>query len=666
MKKVLLFAVLVSLVGVTQAQQTVVRKPAATAEWNSQSVAPKPVPFRAEPTSVTIPMKPKSKGTPRIQNDLFEIGFMANTFGSLGDNRLQVACDPSTNMVAIVHRGNDRSPTAVGNTVLVRYSSDHGASWTAAGTNVANTAGPRYPQITLYNQNASTNINDVKATVLWPQSINYPSGTPTWGDVNLVQMGFDGANKQYSKFPTPPMWLIPNKIVPDYVHGKLYTSATALEPSNGASLGEIHLLSSADGGKTWAPVNIDVPLYDNTLEQTGYFISNLRFDVSPDGSTMMLAWALIEETSPGSGSALLLSENHGVGYRLSTDGGNSWGPVQTISLIDVPNLPVPLNGAPKMTWDLDALLDANNNPHFLVFGSTDLNPFSPFDEAPTDSTISLSHVDSTFAVELTKKNGTWEANLIGRVLRVRTDRRSYSTKGTDGVDRSEVFRNEPHLARSLDGNKVYAKWTTPNQTWTISDVAGQPTLFSDTVRNVWVSGRDIRSNTAGGGWLSEPLMVTDNGPDNENLDAKYTKMAHFAGNGGELHIIFTEWGIGERRDEDANNTDNTIWYIKDVKVGTTVAVDRVDANPGAFALSQNYPNPFNPATSISFTLPEAGMTTLRVFNVLGQQVASLVNEMLPAGTHKSIFDARALPSGVYVYRLESGSLSASRTMTLAK
>lgn len=81
---------------------------------------------------------------------------------------------------------------------------------------------------------------------------------------------------------------------------------------------------------------------------------------------------------------------------------------------------------------------------------------------------------------------------------------------------------------------------------------------------------------------------------------------------------------------------------------------------------QNYPNPFNPSTVIRFTLPEPGHVSLKVFDLLGREVALLVNEQHSAGTHQVQFDACALPSGVYFYRLESARKVAIQKMVLAR
>ena len=88
--------------------------------------------------------------------------------------------------------------------------------------------------------------------------------------------------------------------------------------------------------------------------------------------------------------------------------------------------------------------------------------------------------------------------------------------------------------------------------------------------------------------------------------------------------------------------------------------------PAVFELHQNYPNPFNPATTISFTLGKGGFTTLVVYNVLGQKVATLVSGNVAAGRHDVKFDAAAVSSGMYFYRLESGNLSSVKKMMLLK
>jgi hypothetical protein len=89
--------------------------------------------------------------------------------------------------------------------------------------------------------------------------------------------------------------------------------------------------------------------------------------------------------------------------------------------------------------------------------------------------------------------------------------------------------------------------------------------------------------------------------------------------------------------------------------------------PGAITLKQNFPNPFNPTTQIGFTLPQSQEVSLRVYDMLGREVATLANrEMFSSGQHTLSFDASSLSSGVYVYRLTSQDMALTRSMTLIK
>jgi len=88
--------------------------------------------------------------------------------------------------------------------------------------------------------------------------------------------------------------------------------------------------------------------------------------------------------------------------------------------------------------------------------------------------------------------------------------------------------------------------------------------------------------------------------------------------------------------------------------------------PSEFALNQNYPNPFNPTTQISYQLPQQADVRLEVFDMAGRQVATLVNRAVSAGTHTVNFDATNLSSGVYMYRLQAGSVVLTKKLTLIK
>lgn len=101
--------------------------------------------------------------------------------------------------------------------------------------------------------------------------------------------------------------------------------------------------------------------------------------------------------------------------------------------------------------------------------------------------------------------------------------------------------------------------------------------------------------------------------------------------------------------------------------GTFVGIDRLnDPVPSSFELQQNYPNPFNPSTIIKFQIPSTGHVTLRVFDLLGREVATLVNEEMMPGRYERTFDGSSFAGGMYFCRLQSNESSATRKLVLLR
>ncbi|MCZ6703052.1 MAG: T9SS type A sorting domain-containing protein [Ignavibacteria bacterium] len=107
---------------------------------------------------------------------------------------------------------------------------------------------------------------------------------------------------------------------------------------------------------------------------------------------------------------------------------------------------------------------------------------------------------------------------------------------------------------------------------------------------------------------------------------------------------FSLWGVGQ---------------------GATEVADTVHI-PVIYALKQNYPNPFNPATTITYQIPERAIVLLRVYDVLGNEVATLINQEKPAGNYEIEFDTGNLPSGIYFYQLRAGSFVQTKKMLMIK
>ncbi|PKL84132.1 MAG: hypothetical protein CVV24_01775 [Ignavibacteriae bacterium HGW-Ignavibacteriae-3] len=106
--------------------------------------------------------------------------------------------------------------------------------------------------------------------------------------------------------------------------------------------------------------------------------------------------------------------------------------------------------------------------------------------------------------------------------------------------------------------------------------------------------------------------------------------------------------------------------INGKEYGTFVGVKGNDMIPGSYSLSQNYPNPFNPITKIRYSLPAAGFVSLKVYDLVGQEIHMLVNEEKPAGSFEVSFDGKNLASGVYFYKLSSGSFTQTKKFILMR
>ena len=100
---------------------------------------------------------------------------------------------------------------------------------------------------------------------------------------------------------------------------------------------------------------------------------------------------------------------------------------------------------------------------------------------------------------------------------------------------------------------------------------------------------------------------------------------------------------------------------------STVGINQVGISiPDAFSLHQNYPNPFNPSTKIKFGIPKGALVKLKIYDILGREVAVLVNEKLDPGVYQYDWNASVLPSGVYFYRLSAGDFTQTKRMVLIK
>ncbi len=158
------------------------------------------------------------------------------------------------------------------------------------------------------------------------------------------------------------------------------------------------------------------------------------------------------------------------------------------------------------------------------------------------------------------------------------------------------------------------------------------------------------------------------GNDNNVIVASY--LADLSGLGGSSLVVFASGFFNPAANQNgpafgvfAALSDGKVVGLSNV---TSIDKDETAGTISDYSLGQNYPNPFNPSTVISFTLPQQEFVTLKVFNVIGQEVVTLVNDNLQAGRYDFTFDASALTSGVYLYQFQAGNFVQTKKMVLTQ
>ena len=185
------------------------------------------------------------------------------------------------------------------------------------------------------------------------------------------------------------------------------------------------------------------------------------------------------------------------------------------------------------------------------------------------------------------------------------------------------------------------------------------------------------TTNSGQNWsaLASPLAANAGGitgAGNEWFVAPQSTAVYYSANNG------ANWSTGYTAPDGAfyhitmSRAGNTVWGVRSngkiSRYGTPLtAITPITVTiPENYSLSQNYPNPFNPMTKINFSITKSGMTTLKVYDLLGKEVSTLINQNMSAGTYAVDFDGAKLSSGVYFYRLEVNGFSEVKRMTLLK
>jgi len=219
----------------------------------------------------------------------------------------------------------------------------------------------------------------------------------------------------------------------------------------------------------------------------------------------------------------------------------------------------------------------------------------------------------------------------------------------------------PSIAVSDDGQVIYVLWTGPQLTEegtldTANNGAGTTYYWRDLYHAYSVDG--------GATWNYGGVFPGMSKTLSEVFGTVAQHLQKVDDQTYRAHIIYLAdqtTGVGPFDNVLTNN--DLIYTTFDIPLTSVKSDNNVVKT---FELSQNYPNPFNPTTTIRFTIPEKSLVTLKVFDMLGREVSTLVNEVKDAGTHTVKFAGKDLPSGMYLYTITAGNYTATKKMMLVK
>ncbi len=417
---------------------------------------------------------------------------------------------------------------------------------------------------------------------------------------------------------------------------------------------EIYYKRSTDAGESWGA---DLRLTNNTAWSK-------RPSVTVSNSDVHIVWY---DERDG---------NNEIYYKRSTDGGISWG-ADTRLTNDPSDALYP--SASVSGSVVHVVWEDNRDGSYEIFykRSTDAGVSWETDTQWTNTNVWVEYPSVTVSGSVVhvvwedERNGNYEIyykRSIDDGLSWETDTRLTNNTARSNRPSVTVSGSVVHVVwgDERDGNEeIYFKRSTDGgESWSLdtrltnnTSLSRKPSVRASgsAVHVVWYDYRDggpeiyyKRSSDAGVSWESDTRLT------NNIYNSYYPSVAV---SGLVVHVVWID-----ERDGDAE-----IYYKRD-PIGNITGLENSDLNiPNEFSLLQNYPNPFNPSTKISWQSPVGSWQTLKVFNSLGQEVETIVNEYLEAGVHSKLYIVNStLPSGVYFYQLRSGNYLETKKMTLLK
>jgi photosystem II stability/assembly factor-like uncharacterized protein len=398
-----------------------------------------------------------------------------------------------------------------------------------------------------------------------------------------------------------------------------------------AAGGVARVYKTTNGGTTWLLRNSGIPTTQNgygifAFDTTTAFVGTTAgtlYKTTNGGNTWTSVFAISGSFTNG---VYMFNTNYGIYYgdptgngvpyqfRITTDGGNTW--------VISPTAPMATNEFGVINaWDW------TDSSHVWV-GSA--------------NTVASSTTAKVFKTTSGYYTGPWSSATVS------------GTGGTSGCYYQAVaFINASSglvgssggdIRKTTDGGATYTTVTPPSLPSTFAVISMNSVKTDGTIR-MCIQGdttRVFKTTNLGTTWIRETLPLQ-------------------ATLGQVQHMQFLSANLGFAALGGTGLTGGLIKYT-----GPSGINNNTGEIPATFSLNQNYPNPFNPSTMISFALPKSGMVTLKIYNSLGKEVETLVNENMAAGNHEITFNASGLTSGIYFYRINANGFTDTKKMMLVK
>lgn len=547
---------------------------------------------------------------------------MANSYGPSSPTLNPFYYDPYSGAMALIHRGGGSVVATGSGKLYYNFSTDFGLTWervpTALNSAAATQLG-RYPSAAISNAAKAADINETIFAAAWPELnpsafgfLGYGADQPVGG--NSPVAGIDQGPPNYSSN------------VPVFVNNETGSIFWVSDNQTDASL---RLFRTQD----YVTIDIiDPPTWSSTTFQDNGNIALGGFEKNG-----VLYYAVIGSFVPPDTNNPIIS-GWFPGVSKSTDDGATWSEWDVIDFRLIPELQGYVRLFDNIKEDTyiaycgDMVVDADGYPHLVV--------------SVTDTTGGGDgNLGSNAFIELYQTASGWNAKMIDNDLDSYIYTKWHNADNNPGIGQ---MGENGMISISQDGELLVAAWINVNKSAAI-----------DSLCAIFYSTRQIDADN----W-STPVKLTEN--NNMNFNAHHITPIMRKVDETTYQSFHMTWYAVDMLDSAVivTTTPNEI-YVTSL-THTITGVNDNNEVVSSFELGQNYPNPFNPVTTIKYSVPSTGNVVLKVYDVLGREVSTLINRVQEAGQHSISFDASALSSGMYIYTITSGNFTASKKMMLMK